>query len=141
MEKDTEFYSTYVYFIFAEGEFYPIGGGKGKPEFEERIKKIKKSLEEKNYKTTQSDIEVRKDSIIVWNCPKEEELKSFMDAIFRLLKKIDHKIDISLSLDFPPSSKATNSESIINKLWEIKKDSIRRTHNRRRKKGLRTNRW
>ena len=49
MEKDTEFYSTYVYFKFAEGKFYPIGGGKGKPEFEERIQKIKKFLEDSGF--------------------------------------------------------------------------------------------
>lgn len=99
MEKDTEFYKTYIYFIFAEGEFYPIGGGKGSPEFEERLEEIKKSLEEKNYNVTRNDIEVRKDTITIWNCPGEDKIKSFVDAIFELLIKIDITIDVNLSLN------------------------------------------
>lgn len=127
MEKDTEFYKTYIYFIFAEGEFYPIGGGKGSPEFEDRLEEIKNSLEEKNYKVTRNDIEVRKNTITIWNCPDEDRLKSFVDAIFELLKKIDITIDINLSLNVPPASNAKNIESTIKSLWDVKKDIIIRS--------------
>ena len=127
MEKDTEFYKTYIYFIFAEGEFYPIGGGKGSPEFEDRLEEIKNSLKEKNYKVTRNDIEVRKNTITIWNCPDEDRLKSFVDAIFELLKKIDITIDINLSLNVPPASNAKNIESTIKSLWDVKKDIIIRS--------------
>ncbi len=121
---DTQFYNTYIYFIFAENAFYPIGGGKGSPDFERRLEKIKRYLEKKGYKITQNDVEVRKDIIIVWSCPDEDKLKSFVDAIFKLLKKLDRKIEINLSLSFPPTSKAKNFESTIMRLWDVKKDVV-----------------
>lgn len=121
---DTQFYNTYIYFIFAEDAFYPIGGGKGSPDFERRLEKIKRYLEKKGYKITQNDVEVRKDVIIVWSCPDEDKLESFVDAIFKLLKKLDRKIDINLSLSFPPTSKAKNFESTIMRLWDVKKDVV-----------------
>jgi len=128
MEKDTEFYKTYVYFIFAEDEFYPIGGGKGPPEFEERLEEIKKSLNEKNYKVTKNDIEVRKNTVIIWNCPCEDKLISFVGAIFKLLKKIDIPVDINLSLNIPPTSNVKNIESTIKSLWDVEKGIIIRSN-------------
>jgi hypothetical protein len=92
---DTQFYNTYIYFIFAENAFYPIGGGKGSPDFERRLERIKRYLEKKGYKITQNDLEVRKDIITVWNCPDEDKQKSFVDAIFRLLKKLDRVVATS----------------------------------------------
>ncbi len=124
MERDTEFYRTYVYFLFAEGKFYPIGGGKGTPEFEERLSKIKKFLEEKNYKVTQNDIEVRKGVISIWNCPGEENLKSFVNALFELLIKIEYKIDSELSINLPATSKAKSFETTIKTLSDIKKFAV-----------------
>ncbi|MFC1563156.1 hypothetical protein ACFL4Z_03815, partial [candidate division KSB1 bacterium] len=105
-------------------KFYPIGGGKGSPEFEERLNKIKKILAEKNYKVTQNDIEVRKDVISIWNCPPEEKLKPFVDAIFDLLKTIEYDINADLSINFPPASKVKDLERIIKPLWDIKKYSV-----------------
>jgi len=128
MERDTEFYRTYVYFLFAEGKFYPVGGGKGTPEFEERLSKIKKFLEEKNYKVTQNDIEVRKGVISIWNCPGEENLKSFVDALFDLLKKIEYKIDPELSISLPATSKAKSFETTIKTLTDIKKFAVIRSN-------------
>jgi len=128
MGNDTEFYKTYIYFIFAEGEFYPVGGGKGPPEFEERLEEIKKSLKEKNYKVTRYDIEVRKNTVAIWNCPCEDKLVSFVGAIFELLKKIETPIDINLSLNIPPASNAKNAESTIKSLWNVKKDIVIRSN-------------
>ena len=122
MEMGSDFYNTYIYYLFADNEFFPIGGGKGSPEFEEKLDEIKKVLQSKEYKVTRNDLEVRKDTLVIWNCPEEDKLKEFVEAMFDLMKKMDRTISDSLTIMFPPTSKALEFEDTINRIWEVKKD-------------------
>ena len=60
-----DFYNTYVYYLFADNEFFPIGGGKGSPEFEEKL--------EENGIETISD-----ESLLLSSSPVLNEIVAFM---------------------------------------------------------------
>ena len=91
---------------------------------EEKLSKIKNMLEEKNYKITQTDVEVRKNVISIWNCPPEDKLRSFVNAIFDLLKKLEFEVNPDFAMSFPPASKAKDLEETIKILWDVKKSSV-----------------